>query len=138
MSGLRDLLDLDEPDRWFGIDQSKEARRIEAQVHKEMQQVYSLGRMCLDALSPKQLRVVELRYGFYDEPMTLKRVGDLMKLSPERIRALQAQAIGKARRVLHKLDGARFIRLQKSKPERDFLLDAFGWPMDVYGHPVKE
>lgn len=53
----------------------------------------------LGTLSNMEERVLRLRFGLdADDPMTLKEIGDRMNLSRERIRQIEAQALGKLRK----------------------------------------
>lgn len=53
----------------------------------------------LGMLSNMEERVLRLRFGLdNDDPMTLKEIGDRMNLSRERIRQIEAQALGKLRK----------------------------------------
>ncbi|QDV67363.1 RNA polymerase sigma factor SigA [Rosistilla carotiformis] len=59
----------------------------------------------LDALLPRERRVVELRYGMDDgSPKTLLEVSKTMSLSRERIRQIQSVAIEKMREAAEHLD----------------------------------
>ncbi len=50
----------------------------------------------LDELDPKEEKVVKLRFGLDgEEPKTLKEIGEMMSLSRERIRQIEAQALEK-------------------------------------------
>ena len=54
----------------------------------------SLGR-----LSPMEEKVLRLRFGLDDDnQLTLKQIGDLLSLSRERIRQIEAQALNKLRK----------------------------------------
>ncbi|HEY3175740.1 MAG TPA: RNA polymerase sigma factor RpoD/SigA [Candidatus Polarisedimenticolia bacterium] len=53
----------------------------------------------LDELDPKEEKVVKLRFGLDgEEPKTLKEIGEMMNLSRERIRQIEAQALDKLNR----------------------------------------
>ncbi|MBP7147999.1 MAG: RNA polymerase sigma factor RpoD/SigA [Acidobacteria bacterium] len=56
-------------------------------------------RAALGELDEKERRVILLRYGLTgEEPKTLKEIGDVMSLSRERIRQIEAQALKKLNR----------------------------------------
>jgi RNA polymerase primary sigma factor len=58
-----------------------------------------LLRNALDELDPKEERVVRLRFGLDGtDPKTLKEIGEMMDLSRERIRQIEAQALEKLHR----------------------------------------
>lgn len=70
------------------------AEDIAIQEHLKEQIAESLG-----TLSNMEERVLRLRFGLdSDDPMTLKEIGDKMNLSRERIRQIEAQALGKLRK----------------------------------------
>jgi RNA polymerase primary sigma factor len=70
------------------------AEDIAIQKHLSEQIAESLG-----TLSNMEERVLRLRFGLdSDDPMTLKEIGDKMNLSRERIRQIEAQALGKLRK----------------------------------------
>jgi len=70
------------------------AEEIAIQQHLKEQIAESLG-----SLSNMEERVLRLRFGLdSDDPMTLKEIGDRMNLSRERIRQIEAQALGKLRK----------------------------------------
>ncbi|MEL7503612.1 MAG: sigma-70 family RNA polymerase sigma factor [Cyanobacteria bacterium J06554_6] len=66
----------------------------------------SLVRM-LDDLTPKQRRVLELRYGLADnaDRMTLAKIGDILNISRERVRQLERQALRHLRKNGQELEG---------------------------------
>jgi RNA polymerase primary sigma factor len=56
-------------------------------------------RQSLSELDEKERRVLLLRYGLTgEEPKTLKEIGEVMNLSRERIRQIEAQALTKLNR----------------------------------------
>jgi len=58
-----------------------------------------LLRDSLTELEPKEERVVRLRFGLDGtDPKTLKEIGEMLSLSRERIRQIEAQALGKLNR----------------------------------------
>lgn len=70
------------------------AEDLAIQQHLKEQIAESLG-----GLSNMEERVLRLRFGLdNDDPMTLKEIGDKMNLSRERIRQIEAQALGKLRK----------------------------------------
>jgi RNA polymerase primary sigma factor len=55
--------------------------------------------MALEELDPKEERVIKLRFGLEgEEPRTLKEIGEMLGLSRERIRQIEAQALQKLNR----------------------------------------
>ena len=55
-----------------------------------------LLRQALDELDEKEEKVIRLRFGLDGaDPKTLKEIGEMMSLSRERIRQIEAQALGK-------------------------------------------
>lgn len=65
-------------------------------------------RQALEALPPRELRVLQLRFGLNTgQSMTLKEVGDRMGITRERARQLEAQAMGHLRRS----DGGEKLRI---------------------------
>lgn len=52
----------------------------------------------LEGLTKRERRVIEMRFGIpYDNPMTLEEVGDVIGVTRERVRQIQAQALRKLR-----------------------------------------
>jgi RNA polymerase primary sigma factor len=66
---------------------------IRSHLHKDIQSV-------LDALTEKERRIVEMRFGLADgETRSLREVGKVFRLSPERIRQIEEVALSKLRRL---------------------------------------
>lgn len=54
---------------------------------------------CLNILDTREKQVIDLRFGLNDKkPKTLKEIGELMELSRERIRQIEAKALEKLRK----------------------------------------
>ena len=53
----------------------------------------------LQRLPEVDRRVVCLRFGFDGRPMTLREVGQMLEVTPERVRQLQARALRRLRRA---------------------------------------
>ena len=67
-------------------------------------------RGALTELDQKERKVILLRFGLTgEEPKTLKEIGEMMNLSRERIRQIEAQALGRLRHP------------SRSRKLRDFL-----------------
>ena len=100
---LDPLLD-DEPDDLFpgGV---ADAGLVDAQASPLDLVLHSDLRKCLDAglgqLDTRQRRVLVLRYGLEDgNPLTLEDVGRMYGVTRERIRQIEAKALGRIRRFL--------------------------------------
>ena len=52
----------------------------------------------LERLPQPDRQVVSLRFGFSGAPLTLREVGRLLRVTPERVRQIQARAIRRLRR----------------------------------------
>jgi RNA polymerase primary sigma factor len=53
----------------------------------------------LEELPPRERQVLELRFGLEDDrPKTLREIGDLLRLSRERVRQIESRALNKLRR----------------------------------------
>lgn len=64
-----------------------------------LQELASHARAVLQTLSPREERILRLRFGFdNDEPKTLEAIGDQFNLTRERIRQIEAKAL---RRLKH-------------------------------------
>jgi len=53
-----------------------------------------------DKLTLKQREVLQFRYGWYMEPTTLKDVGDILDMYPERVRQIESKALREMRKTL--------------------------------------
>ncbi len=78
-------------------------RLVELQLeHEQLDQV-------LRSLSQREEQILRIRYGFHDGvARTLAQTGQLFGISRERVRQIEARALGKLRRALelHEMDGA--------------------------------
>jgi len=63
---------------------------LDNSLRETMQQLISL-------LPPREARVIYLRYGFEGEPLTLDQVGQKLRLTRERVRQIETQALIKLR-----------------------------------------
>lgn len=76
-----------------------------------------LTRLLDKHLSPREAKVLKLRFGLQGAPQTLEAIGKTFRLSKERIRQVEAVGVGKLKSVLacdsktvqHYLDGGRLI-----------------------------
>jgi len=59
-------------------------------VHEVIDQLWAI-------LNLQEQRVLRLRYGFYGAPMTLQEIGELLQISRERVRRIEARALKKLR-----------------------------------------
>jgi len=56
----------------------------------------------LNALPPREVRILQLRYGLLDgQSYTLEEVGKKMGVTRERVRQIEAQALGRLRHPSH-------------------------------------
>lgn len=64
----------------------------------------------IDSLTPREAEILNLRFGLNgDEPRTLEQVGHKFRVSRERIRQIQDQALVKLRRLMTKLEGPALV-----------------------------
>ncbi|MHC4777626.1 MAG: sigma-70 family RNA polymerase sigma factor [Planctomycetota bacterium] len=83
-------------DRRFPSPEEQLFRRLDAGV---------LHRL-LEGIGERDADVLRMRYGLNDgEPMTLKEIGKRMKLTKERVRQIESQAIRKLKRILRTYPG---------------------------------
>jgi DNA-directed RNA polymerase sigma subunit (sigma70/sigma32) len=54
-------------------------------------------RGALEVLPSRERRIVELRFGFRGEPLTLDAIGQHLGLTRERVRQLERRALGRMR-----------------------------------------
>jgi RNA polymerase nonessential primary-like sigma factor len=53
----------------------------------------------MSELTPQQKEVIKLRYGLEDgKPLTLSKIGDILKISRERVRQIEREALSKLRK----------------------------------------
>jgi RNA polymerase primary sigma factor len=68
----------------------------------------------LKVLSPRQRRVIELRFGFYDgEVWTLEAIGKLYGVTRERIRQIEAEALERLRSLIKTKDLILFKEIKR-------------------------
>jgi len=79
-------LDLLESDQISAV----EERLLRSSLAKEMDEV-------LEELTPREQKILKLRFGFEGEPLTLEEIGKIMGLSRERIRQIEKKAKMKLR-----------------------------------------
>jgi RNA polymerase primary sigma factor len=96
----QDTLSLEEP---VGEDGATLADFIENDLSPAPEQVSATLlaaeiRQALDTLTPRESRIVEMRYGLRDGcPLTLEAVAERFGLTRERIRQIEQEALGKLR-----------------------------------------
>jgi RNA polymerase primary sigma factor len=56
-------------------------------------------RRLLDTLPERERRILELRFGFYDDPQSLEAIGKEIGLTRERVRQLEGQALDRLRHL---------------------------------------
>jgi RNA polymerase sigma factor (sigma-70 family) len=54
---------------------------------------------CLDALTPREAFILRQRFGFDEEPRSLRQIGEALGLSRERVRQLEKSALNRLRQV---------------------------------------
>lgn len=79
-------LDLLEAEQTTGVDD----RLLRSSLAKEMEEI-------LEELTPREQKILRLRFGFEGEPRTLEEIGKIMSLSRERIRQIEKKAKMKLR-----------------------------------------
>lgn len=80
----------------FSLSQLKESMSLDEQISEERfpDQINKL----LNTLTPREEKVISLRFGIGgQEPMTLKDVGKVFDVNPERVRQIEAKALRKLR-----------------------------------------
>jgi RNA polymerase primary sigma factor len=91
--GQTTLLDLTVDD----ADQDTNARRVETIDHERSLRALTL---ILPRLPPKERQIIELRFGLKGDSQTLAEIGQMMDLSRERIRQLEAKALTRLRKLM--------------------------------------
>jgi len=69
------------------------------EVLAEKQAVVEIGNL-LDGLTPRQAKVLRLRFGFNCHEFTLEEIGNIFELTRERIRQIEKKALSKLRVVV--------------------------------------
>ncbi|MEO0755833.1 MAG: sigma-70 family RNA polymerase sigma factor [Cyanobacteria bacterium J06648_16] len=101
-------------DMRMGEDRSTELSDLLEDEDAQTPEDYAIGQSLRDSLvrmlgdlTPKQRRVLELRYGLTDsaDRMTLAKIGDILNISRERVRQLERQALRHLRKNGQELEG---------------------------------
>jgi len=89
----------------------------------------------LDTLSPRERRVIQLRFGLDDErTRTLEQVGREFSLTRERIRQIQVRAFRKLRHPSRSRHLVKFLEIPKPEIDPNYLLLLYG----IFGEPIEE
>jgi RNA polymerase sigma factor (sigma-70 family) len=65
--------------------------------------VKNIIREDIEELTDKEARVIKMRFGFNkEEPMKLREIAKIMKMSPEGVRRIEMKALSKLKRKLVK------------------------------------
>ncbi|MBW2040138.1 MAG: sigma-70 family RNA polymerase sigma factor [Deltaproteobacteria bacterium] len=68
-------------------------------------ELFKLISSWLDLLSPQEKAVIDLRFGLRDgEPKTLEAIGEIFKVTRERIRQIEVKALQRLRKVMEEKD----------------------------------
>jgi RNA polymerase sigma-32 factor len=86
-----DLLQEDRPNQEELLAQEEEKRIREQKVHNAMKR-----------LSEKEMYVIKNRI-MADEPLTLQEIGDQLKLSKERVRQIESEALKKLKKEMSRI-----------------------------------
>ncbi len=74
-------------------------------------------------VTPKELRILELRFGRYDLPMTLEEVGSIYNVTRERIRQIEEKIIKRLRHPKHRKKFEHFLEVFQYIPEGRFTVE---------------
>jgi RNA polymerase primary sigma factor len=78
---------------------AEEVELLENTVYRN--EMASVLRICIDELTPREQKVIRMRYEIDSDKLTLREVGELHGVSPERVRQIEYKALRKLRRRLY-------------------------------------
>ena len=86
-------------------DESSQSPEDKVLTDQEIIQINDL----LNLISEREAKVLRMRFGLgYENPMTLKEIGEILSLTRERVRQIQNEALKKLFLILNKEEGASY------------------------------
>lgn len=96
---------------------AEEVEPLENTVYRN--ELASVLRICIDELTPREQKVIRMRYEIDSDKLTLREVGELHGVTQERVRQIESKAL---RKLKHRL----YIFFRISEKER--YLYEISWP----------